>query len=380
MDCDCNKINCGSGNHLKVPRIWHVQGNVLRIAIPLTLRSLVKDGDEMIATDTDFIPSSEYPVRVVFSKGKITYPVEATMEDNVAIIEDNGKIPVGTYDISVECRDDIGRPYRFKQNAVLQVVDATADAGIDEEIEYEATTWYLNAAVFLATTEIGSMSEEIEQRLETVFGAVEYDENNRTINFYNKDRSDVLGTLDANPFTSDGSVEDVYIDVARQVLVVVNNADAGGRRFNVPLYLIFNDYYKKSQVDELIRSQIGGGVNLINGRVPFDKATPVILASLDGDNTDVSSYNEGDYFAVVDTEKIYQVVNGYADEVGEIDDKLIYCDKSDNTLYRWNNSEFVQVGGNSGSGGITATYSNGTITITSAGSSQPTYSNGTITF
>lgn len=269
MDCECNKINCGGGGQVKQPRIKHIQGNVLRIAIPLTLRSLVKDGDEMIATDTDFVPSSEYPVIVVLSKGKTVYPLTATMDGNLAIIEDNGKIPVGTYDITVECRDEIGKPYRFKQAAVLQVVDATADADIDEEIEYEATTWYLNAAVFLATTEIGSVGEVIEQKLETVFGAVEYDAPNHAIKFFNKDRSEVLGTLDSRPFTSDGAVEDVYIDVARQVLVVVNNADAGGRRFTVPLYLIFGNYYNKTEVETRLNNAMLYTSEEINDKIPL---------------------------------------------------------------------------------------------------------------
>lgn len=251
MNCECNN----NSNRVE-PRIKHVYGNVLRMAIPLTLRTLVKDGDEMIVNDTDFIPSSDHLVRVVFSKGKTNYPVIATMDGNVAIIEDKGKIPVGTYDISVECYDDLGNPYRFKQNAVLYVADTTAEAGIDEEIEYEAQTWYLNAAVFLATTEIGEIGDVIDAKLEDVFGNAVYDANAKEIRFYNKDNSRVLATIDSRPFIVDGTVADVYIDVSRQVLVVVLNEDAGGRRFSVPLYLVFAEYYKKDEVDSRISSSL----------------------------------------------------------------------------------------------------------------------------
>ena len=147
MDCNCNSLT----NKLQ-PRIKHVFGNVLSIAIPLTLRTLTKNGDEMIVSDVDFIPSSDYPVSVVFTRGKTRYPITAVMDGNVAVVEDKGKMPLGMYDICVECRDDEGDPYRFKQNTVLEVCDTTAEAGIDEEIEYEAKTWYLNAAVFPCQT------------------------------------------------------------------------------------------------------------------------------------------------------------------------------------------------------------------------------------
>lgn len=266
MKCECNN----KSNRVK-PGIKHVYGNVLRMAIPLTLRTLVKDGDEMVVTDTDFIPSSDHPVRVVFSRGKTNYPITATMDGNVAIVEDKGKIPVGTYDISVECYDDLGNPYRFKQNAVLYVADTTAEAGIDEEIEYEAQTWYLNAAVFLATTEIGEIGDAIDAKLDDVFGNVAYDANAKEIRFYNKDNSRVLATIDSRPFIADGTVADVYIDVGRQVLVVVLNEDAGGTRFSVPLYLVFAEYYKKDEVDSLV-SRTEEGL-----RFDFSQELPLVV-------------------------------------------------------------------------------------------------------
>ena len=266
MNCECND----NSNRVK-PGIKHVYGNVLRMAIPLTLRTLVKDGDEVIVTDTDFIPSSDHPVRVVFSKGKRNYQIIATMDGNVAIVEDKGKIPVGTYDISVECYDDLGSPYRFKQNAVLYVADTTAEAGIDEEIEYEAQTWYLNAAVFLATTEIGEIGDVIDAKLDDVFGNVLYDANAKEIRFYNKGNSRVLATIDSRPFVVDGTVADVYIDVSRQVLVVVLNEDAGGRRFSVPLYLVFNSYYKKDEVDSLVSRKVEGV------RFDFSQELPLVV-------------------------------------------------------------------------------------------------------
>lgn len=151
MDCNCININANGEGQL--PEIRHVYGNVLRLGIPLTLRTIEMVNGKPKATDSDFIPSSNYPVNVIFSKAAVQITqisIEATMrDDNVACIEDRGTIPVGTYDITVACNDDSGNPYRFKQLASLKVVDTTAEAGIEKGIEYEVETWYLRAAIFL---------------------------------------------------------------------------------------------------------------------------------------------------------------------------------------------------------------------------------------
>lgn len=144
---NCNHHN----NNTDVAQIPHVYGNVLRLAIPLTLRTLTLDGGKVKHTDEPFYPSSEYPVEVVLSKGATKVRIAAEMDGNVASIEDEGTIPIGVFSITVSCRDDKGRPYRFKKNSVLNVVDTTREAGIEPTIEYEAATWYLDAAIFLAT-------------------------------------------------------------------------------------------------------------------------------------------------------------------------------------------------------------------------------------
>ena len=143
MDCNCNNNNTNV--------IPHVYGNVLSLAIPLTLRTIEVVDGEVEATDTDFIPSSFHPVKVIFSRGTETISLEATMRDgNIACVEDYGTIPIGTYDITVKCKDDQGKPYRFHQKETLAVFNATSEAGITSPIEYEAKTWYLNAAIYLA--------------------------------------------------------------------------------------------------------------------------------------------------------------------------------------------------------------------------------------
>ena len=311
MECNCIE------NKTFQADIRHVYGNVLRLAIPLTLRTLEKVGDEIVATDTDFIPSSDYPVTVEFSKGAIKLAFNAVMRDgNVAYIEDDGTIPVGVYAITVLCKDGNGRPYRFKQKSVLQVVEYTAEAGIEETIEYEVTTWYLDAAIFMAlkgedgvgvedivtesSGEIGGVNtvtiiltdgrtkeftilngsgsvdmnfdaeshhpvanstvtakfDEIDGELADLFGDVEYDSSGKTIKFYNKGKNRVLASLSAVPFVKDGMVSNVYI--SNNTLVITFNTDSGREAIGVPLTSVFNpnNYYNKTQVDNRIAAAV----------------------------------------------------------------------------------------------------------------------------
>lgn len=145
-NCICDNIN-----KLVTPKIRHVYGNVLRVAIPLTLRTVEVVDGVITTSDTEFYPSDLYSVVVVFESGVTKLKYLATVDGNVVYVEDKGTIQVGTYSITVLCKDAAGNPYRFKERAVLQIVDATADAGIQEGVEYEILTNYLNAAVYFAS-------------------------------------------------------------------------------------------------------------------------------------------------------------------------------------------------------------------------------------
>lgn len=135
----------------RTTRIKHVFGNVLKLAIPLTLRTVTLEGGIVEVTDTNYTPSNHYPVVVQFVNGPLKYELDATIRDNyIAVVEDKGTIPVGNYAIVVLCKDDNGDPRRFKQRCVLEVVDVTADAGIEVGIEFEAQEWLLDGAIFLA--------------------------------------------------------------------------------------------------------------------------------------------------------------------------------------------------------------------------------------
>lgn len=324
MNCNCN--NNGHNESMIRPKIPHVQGNVLRIGIPLTLRTVELvdvevDGEikkQAEYTDTEFIPSSDQPVKVIFSKGSVKAVLDATMNGNIAYVEDKGKIPVGTYDITITCADDNGNPYRFNQAAVLAVYNSTAEAGIVSPIEYEVQTWYLDAAIFLAlkgedgvgvediitetSEEIGGANtvtfvltdgrtksftvmngsgavddefsttsrhplsnkaiterfNAVDQSIAEIFGDVDYDSQSKTIRFWNKGKETMLATLDAKPFVKDGMVSNAYI--SNNTLVITFNTDSGREAIGVPLTSVFNpnNYYTKVQVDNRINTAIAG--------------------------------------------------------------------------------------------------------------------------
>ena len=446
MNCNCNNKN----NSMKEAKIKHVFGNVLRIAIPLTLRTVELvdvdvDGEieqQAQVTDTDFIPSSDYPVNVVFNKGAVKVSLKAQMRDgNIAYVEDKGKISVGTYDITVTCNDNDGNPYRFKQNTILQVVDATADAGIATPIEYEVITWYLDAAIYLvmkgedgvgiediiteSSGEIGGVNtvtfvltngetrsftilngsgsvdfdfdenslhplsnsvitnkfKSIDANISGLFGDVDYDSSSKILRFWDITKSTILATIDARPFVKDGMVSNAYI--SNNTLVITFNTDSGKEAIGVPLTTVFNpnNYYTKTQVDSRIASAVAN-INLSNyytksqvdakvdgkaditevltktehlgadGKLRSEYATQLVLYYMgepydEGITTPVQPYQpifENGYIS-------YAISGSTSRSLGQPQPHIVYCNAKTNKLYRWNGSEFVQVGGSNSEGG-----------------------------
>ena len=78
-----------------------------------------------------------------------------------------------------------------------------------------------------------------------------YDESAKTIYFY--DISDnVLSSIDATPFITDGMIDDVKIEDGK--LIIVFNTDAGKETIEIPLSEIFNpdNYYTKDEINEKV--------------------------------------------------------------------------------------------------------------------------------
>lgn len=113
--------------------IRHPKGNTLKVRIPLSEKTTTLERGKAVSSVQDFLPNQAYPVKVLFIKGSTKYVFEATMIDNVAQIIDYGTIDNGVYAVEVLCRDDQGKNMRFKQQAVLEIVDRTEDAGIQSD-------------------------------------------------------------------------------------------------------------------------------------------------------------------------------------------------------------------------------------------------------
>lgn len=108
--------------------IRHPYGNVLRLSIPLTLRTTEIIDGQSSYTDSEFIPDQNYPVQVILSEGSKKYAYVPTVDGNIVSIEDKGNIATGSYAVTVLCKDSNGDPMRFKAKLVLEVVDSTEDA------------------------------------------------------------------------------------------------------------------------------------------------------------------------------------------------------------------------------------------------------------
>lgn len=143
-----NNCNMATNNSSTI-QIKHVYGNVLRIAIPLTqiIHTMVNGEEQTV--EEEFYPSPDYPVIVdLYKGGGLHKSFVATMEGNVATMEDDGTTPLGTYQVEVKCHDTNGKPCRYMVRAVIIIVDATSDAGIQAGVEFDVQTYTLNGTVY----------------------------------------------------------------------------------------------------------------------------------------------------------------------------------------------------------------------------------------
>lgn len=133
--------------------IKHVYGNVLNIEIPLTVKIVTLEDGETSEREEPFYPDMAQPVKVKlnnkYSTG-LTYDAEVT--GNVLHISDKGNIRTGKYNVTVTCMGQDGNPYRYMCKDAIEVVNATADAGIEAGVEFDVETYTLEGAVFIDYT------------------------------------------------------------------------------------------------------------------------------------------------------------------------------------------------------------------------------------
>lgn len=132
-------------------KIKHVYGNVLKLDIPLTIKIRTMEDDVPTEREEPFYPDVSKGCTVILGNSynrKIQY--DATVSGNVAHIEDDGVIGIGTYKVTVKCYDEEGNPYRYMVRDIIEICDATIDAGIEAGVEFNVETYTLEGAVFVS--------------------------------------------------------------------------------------------------------------------------------------------------------------------------------------------------------------------------------------
>lgn len=121
----------------------------MRLAIPLTMRTRTMHDGVETETEEDFYPNLEKPMKIVLMReGGYSKEYLPDVVGNVMTITDDGTLPVGTYQVSVLCYDQSNNPCRYMVRAIVKIVSATADAGIEAGIEFDAIDYVLDGAVF----------------------------------------------------------------------------------------------------------------------------------------------------------------------------------------------------------------------------------------
>ena len=140
-------------------KLNHVFGNYFSLRIPLVMRTrTVIDGEET-DTDTEYTPSpsESVSVRLIRRKGR-AFSYIPTVDGSTVTIEDEGKLPLGTYDVEVTITGG-EHPMRFCDEATIEVHYDTEAAGIVPGETLTATTYTLEGAVFFAMGGGGSTEQ-----------------------------------------------------------------------------------------------------------------------------------------------------------------------------------------------------------------------------
>lgn len=125
-----NCPNANNGDKLGRPIITHPQGNYLQVQIKLMQRFIgVVDGT-MFSEDNDL---SQYgvkqPVSVKLVRGKKAYKYDGVLNGNRIVFEDNGDLPLGTYDLVIDLDFANESKAHYNRHAFLQIIHETATGG-----------------------------------------------------------------------------------------------------------------------------------------------------------------------------------------------------------------------------------------------------------
>lgn len=277
-------------------KIKHVYGNVLKLDIPLTIKIRTMEGDVPTEREEPFYPDVSKGCVVILGNNynrKIQY--DATVNGNVAHIEDDGVIGIGTYKVTVKCYDEYGNPYRYMVRDIIEICDATIDAGIEAGVEFDAETYTLEGAVFVSYGG-GSFEQVQADWTENDIHSKAYIKNKptnlvedesyvHTDNNYTSTEKDKLAELEnyddsgirqelygkVDKVTGKGLSTNDYTNEEKSKLAGLSNYDdTAVRELIAQTYANFANYYDKehsyssSEIDQLLRTQREGQYVVVN--------------------------------------------------------------------------------------------------------------------
>ena len=343
-----------------------VQGNLLRVGVALQVVKITSVEGVVDKQVDDFVPNPNFPVKVLLTRGSKVYEFNATMEGNVAIVEDRGTIHVGKYALTVLCRDDDGNPMRFKQKDALNIVDLTAEAGIVPGAEFETGTQWLDGAVFLAlTTQGGGIGEETDPTVpshvksitqediaswDSKQAALSWDETPTQGSTKPVKSGGIKAYVDGliqglqnalNTITQDGATQGV-IDTFNEVKAFLEGIDTSDPT-------LFNQLKGLSDAITALQTAVAGKVDKEPGKGLFSGS----YNDLDDTPDNLSDFNNDMGFA----RNIYgRLTNGsfyngtysgrqwiYKNTAVTPETGVLYIDVADNVSYVWSGSAFVRI-------------------------------------
>ena len=144
MNCKNCPYNNGSGGKIDRPVITHPQGNILNLSIAITTRAVsVVDGVENVEEAEQDLSSNLVGKPIVeLARGKMVYRYECEVFQNKVQLMDYGKLPVGSYNISILLDYGGGQQMRYRKRTILQIVEFTDDGGQYENDDFNVIAIY----------------------------------------------------------------------------------------------------------------------------------------------------------------------------------------------------------------------------------------------
>ena len=232
------------------------------------------------------------------------------------------------------------------EDAAEAARDAAETAVATEKARAEGAEEILDDAIEAEETRATEAETALANNLAGAFKAVSYDSTNKKIVFTKQNGT--TDSIDASAFIKDGMVSSVAISNSN--LVISFNTDAGQSPISIPLTNIFNpaNYYDKTTANNtFVAKEQGKGLT-------SNDFTTAYKDKLDGIEVGAEK-NVGVEYTQTEKAKLSGVEASAKDNVVEAANFAafpatgvagkIYVAKDENKTYRWDGSQYAQVGG-----------------------------------